>query len=133
MKIELIEDVTYKEPLLTIRCDTSDNVEVKQLLSQIENVNWKQLLVFDANTKEHVILLPSQMLYAEIVERHVYLYTNDHVYETHISLTELTDIYQSFGFFRCSKTLVVNLYSICRLKSIMSEELWLNFQMVKKS
>lgn len=120
MKVEFIEDAAFKEPHITIRCATADNPEIKQLLSKLTSKNKQQLLVTDTDSRENVILLPTKMLYAEIVDRHIYLYTADHVYETHLSLAEMADTFKEYGFFRCSKTMVVNLYAICRLKSVMS-------------
>ena len=120
MKVEFIEDTAFKEPHITIRCATADNAEVKHLLTKLTINNQQQLLATDTNSRESVILLPSKMLYAEIVDRHIYLYTTDHVYETHLSLAEMANTFKEYGFFRCSKTMVVNLFAICRLKSVIS-------------
>ena len=74
----------------------------------------------DKGLNEIIVLSPSQLLYAEIVDNHIYLYTNDHVYETRVSLSQLENEYFTFGLIRCAKTMVVNLYAIHQLKSSTS-------------
>lgn len=57
------------------------------------------------------------ILYAESVDRTTYLYTADGVYRASCSLQTLEMMYSNKGFFRCSKSMILNIYRISELKS----------------
>lgn len=57
------------------------------------------------------------ILYAESVDRLTFLYTADGVYQTSCSLQALERMYAGRGFFRCAKSMVLNIYRIAALRS----------------
>ena len=61
---------------------------------------------------------PHTVLYVDTVEERTFLYCDESVYETSLTLTELTSKYEDMGFFRISKSMIVNLHRIKRLRSI---------------
>lgn len=66
---------------------------------------------------QHFMILPQEIVYAESVEGTTFLYTQEDVYKSTLSLTALEAAYIEEGFFRCSKAMVINIYHIKRLKS----------------
>lgn len=63
------------------------------------------------------MLLPESILYLESVDGVTYAYLKDRVCRVQSSLFELALCYEGRGFFRCSKSMVLNLYKISFLKS----------------
>ncbi len=57
------------------------------------------------------------ILYAESVDRVTFLYTADSVYKSSCSLQTLELMYSEKGFFRCSKSMIINIYRISELRS----------------
>ena len=58
-----------------------------------------------------------EILYAESVERMTFLYTSEGVYQTACTLRDLEIAYAHRGFFRCSKSTIINIYLIAELRS----------------
>ena len=46
-----------------------------------------------------------------------YLYTSMEVYRTNMSLAAVESLYMDEGYFRCSKSMIINIYHIEKLKS----------------
>lgn len=64
-----------------------------------------------------VMVLPGDVIYLESVEGITYLYTAEEVLSTGLSLAAAEEEFAEEGFFRCSKSMVINIYHIERLKS----------------
>lgn len=67
--------------------------------------------------QQFIISIPS-ILYLESVEGGTYLYTEKEVYRLNLTLALFESLYAEEGFFRCSKSMVINIYRIKNLKSI---------------
>lgn len=63
------------------------------------------------------LLLPEQIYYFESVDGVTYAYLKDRVCKVHDSLERLAIHYEDRGMFRCSKSMVINIYKISYLKS----------------
>jgi len=66
---------------------------------------------------ETYILDVSQILYIETIERKVFLYSSNNVYETPLKLYALEEQLESQDFFRASKSSIINLGHMHALKS----------------
>lgn len=66
---------------------------------------------------KRVLLLPENILYVESVDGVTYAYLEEKVLRVQMSLTEAEMRYGNRGFFRCSKSMVLNIYKISYLKS----------------
>lgn len=66
---------------------------------------------------EWAVLWPGDVIYLESVDGVTWLYTADAVYRTTDSLAALEARYAQEGYFRCSKSMVINIYRISHLKS----------------
>lgn len=64
------------------------------------------------------VLDVSKVLYAESVDGVTYLYTEQEIYRSDLTLTVCETLYAAEGLFRCSKSMVLNIYHIKRLKSM---------------
>lgn len=63
------------------------------------------------------LLVPEHVYYLESVDGVTFAYLKDKVYKVQMSLLELEICYEGRGFFRCSKSMVLNIYKISHLKS----------------
>ena len=60
----------------------------------------------------------SEVIYLESVDGGTYLYTEQDVYKSNLTLAVAEAVYAEEGLFRCSKSMVINMYRIQRLKSM---------------
>lgn len=64
-----------------------------------------------------LFLLPEQIYYFESVDGATYAYLKDMVCKVNDSLERLAVRFEDRGMFRCSKSMVINIYKISYLKS----------------
>lgn len=91
------------------------NEEVESLIRRIEQKNDKLLVVVE---DKKILVAPEDVLYLESVDNIVYVYTKKIVGKTGMTLSLSESLYENDGFFRCSKSMVINIYHIEYLKSI---------------
>lgn len=63
------------------------------------------------------LLTPGEILYFESVDGGVFAYLQEEVYRVKENLYELLGKYGEAGFFRCSRTMLANIYRMDYLKS----------------
>lgn len=97
-----------------LRCPRLDG-EMLWVLSLLRS-GLQRLCVWDEG-REVTLLAPGEVLYCESVEDHTFVYTEQAVYQTALSLAELEGRYGDAGFFRTGKSAVANLYRLRSLKS----------------
>ena len=66
---------------------------------------------------QQFVISPQNVIYLESVDGITYLYTDEDVYRTGLSLAAAEAAYMEEGYFRCSKSMVINIYRIQKLKS----------------
>ena len=96
-------------------------IKYRQITEQIEglinyiNQNEKKLMVLKEG--QQFALPPQNVIYLESVVGITYAYTSMEVYRTNLSLAAVETMYMQEGYFRCSKSMIINIYRIERLKS----------------
>ena len=65
-----------------------------------------------------IILDPYQVLYIETVDTTTYAYTVEDVYKIDYTLAEAEHEFVRDGYFRCSKSMVININRVSSLKSL---------------
>lgn len=68
--------------------------------------------------KEQVLLNPADILYVESIDRTTYVYTGEDVYTICMSLMAFQGMTDDKSFFRCSKSMIINIRHIMTLKSL---------------
>lgn len=89
--------------------------QIERIVSYIEGKGEKWIGIKDG---QDCILSVYEVIYLESVEGITYLYTEHEVYQSGFTLADAEVIYAEEGFFRCSKSMIINMYRIKRLKSI---------------
>lgn len=75
----------------------------------------QKLMVFSG--EERLLISPEDILYLESVEGISWAYLPDKVCRVNEGLGQLAALYAGRGFFRCSKSMVLNIHRISSLKS----------------
>lgn len=97
-------------------------IKYKQMTEDINNIvhyieGKGQKLVGMKDGQESRIHI-SEVIYLESVDGGTYLYTKQEVYKSNLTLAVAEAVYAEEGLFRCSKSMVINMYRIQRLKSM---------------
>ncbi|MBU5626821.1 LytTR family transcriptional regulator DNA-binding domain-containing protein [Oscillibacter sp. MSJ-2] len=111
MKIT-IEELPGAELEIILRCPRADE-QIRSLANRISALVEGRIAV--RAEEETRLLEPEEVLYIEAVEGTAFVYTENAVWPTRLTLSETEGL--SEGFFRCSKSMVVNLRRIERLCS----------------
>ena len=114
MKITIKTDATVSDTLVEITCN-KQSPEIEKIAAILRMMD-KQLT---GKKGDQIELIPvHHVIYIEAVDRKCFLYTDTSCFESDFKLYELEEQLQSNGFFRISKSLLINLQEV---KSIRSE------------
>ncbi|MGN0341621.1 MAG: LytTR family DNA-binding domain-containing protein [Roseburia sp.] len=72
---------------------------------------------------ESIIFSPEEILYIEKVDEKTFAYTRDRVIQLDMSLAMVELILDDVRYFRCSKSMIVNVDKVERLKSLPSNRI----------
>lgn len=111
MKIIIDESDTYEELTVVVQCKKCDE-EILELIARMKAENEKIMGSLD---EKAFVLEPKDILYFESVDKKTFIYTTKEVYETSLRLYEIEKILRLRGFFRSSKSTILN---IGKIKSI---------------
>lgn len=88
--------------------------EIEELLSYL---NKRSRTILCKKDGEDVLVRPRDVIYLESVDGTTYVYTECDVLQAGLSLAGAEAEFSGSGFFRCSKSMVINVYHVERLKS----------------
>ncbi len=99
---------------------TAVEIHCREITSKTERLEryirrFDERIIGSSEGQAHTIAL-EQILYIEAVDKKTFLYTPGNVYETDKKLYELESLLDEKTFFRCSKSVIVNLNKITKLK-----------------
>lgn len=89
--------------------------EIEEIVKYVERQKKRLLAVKDG---QQFVLGVHEVVYLESVDGVTWLYTEKEVYRSNLTLALCETLYDGEGFFRCSKSMVLNIYRIKRLKSM---------------
>lgn len=116
MKIIIESIADGCEPEIVIRCNDLDE-SLLQLIYALKTNGRK--LVGQADATTHLIE-PREVFYFEAVDNRVFIYCREKVYETKKKLYQLEEEYENAGFFRASKSILLNLDKVKSLSPAFS-------------
>jgi len=96
------------------------NEEVERILAFMEQGS-RRILGWREN--EQVVIAPGDLLYAESVEGKTFAYTEQEVYRMNYTLQQLEVLLQKEYFFRCSKSMIININKVAALRSLSSNRI----------
>ncbi len=114
------------------RTDTEIAIACNQLTPEIEKIIatlriLNQQLVVVKNDETHIIDV-SQIIYIESVDRKTFVYTSDNFFESKLKLYEIEERLCQCGFFRASKSCIVQLRHIKSLKADIDRKIRLTLE-----
>ncbi|EAC5847696.1 LytTR family transcriptional regulator [Listeria monocytogenes] len=89
-----------------VYCHPDNLEEVTNMVIGIEESAGKISVKKDGAT---YLLEPKAILYFEAVESKIFVYTEKEIYEIHWKLYELEEKFKESSFFRCSKSMILNI------------------------
>ena len=124
MKIAINIDENIKDTEISISCSRL-TPEVEKMIATFRILN-QQMMVTQKD--ETVILDVSKIVYIESVDRKTFVYTKDTVYESKLKLYEVEEELCESGFFRASKSCIVQLRYIKSLKADIDRRIRLTLE-----
>lgn len=114
-----IEQITHGEDELILKYK-SLSPEVEEILALIDK---KPRKLSGKSEQGEVLFAPSEILYIEKVDEKTFAYTKELVIQLNKSLQALELLLHEEKYFRCSKSMIVNIDQIERLKSLPSNRI----------
>ena len=93
-----------------------DSPEMPRVLALLEGLSERMWLLDER--RNPVSVSPGEVVWADMVEDKLFVYTTEGIYQATCPLSELELRWERCGLFRCSKSTVVNLYAVQRLRSL---------------
>lgn len=113
MKIIINIDENVSETEITISCNQLTE-EIENIMATLRIMNQQMLVHKD---EENHLLDVSRISYIEALERKTFVYTEDDVFESKLKLYEMEEKLCRAGFFRVSKSCLVNLKYIKSIRN----------------
>lgn len=124
MKIIIDIDENVSETEITISCNQLTD-EVENIIATLRIMN-QQMLVYKDN--ENYLLDVSSISYVETLERKTFVYAEDDLFESKLKLYEIEEKLCRFGFFRVSKSCLVNLKYIKTIRNDLERRIRLTLK-----
>lgn len=113
MKITLQQIHEGKDEVIIKYRQMTERIE--EIVKLVEGQGEKVLGIKEG---QQFLISIHKVIYLESVDGITYLYTEDEVYKSNLTLALFEVMYAEEGFFRCSKSMVINIYRIKKLKSM---------------
>ena len=119
MVVNIEENNNFVETEVLIRCICYDR-EIDKLKDHI--LSFEERLTVSQG-KKRILLMGSQILYMESVDKKTFVYDAKEMYETEYRLYELEDMLKKQNFIRISKAAIVNFSKIVTIRPNLNRTL----------
>lgn len=119
LKIEIDVKESYQDTEIKIFCNRL-TPEIEKIIATLRMMN-RQLTV--SKEGEIYLLDVNEVIYAESIDKKTFVYTGTEVYESDFKLYELEQQLDPCGFFRASKSCMVQLKYIRSLKADINRKI----------
>ena len=124
LKITININEEIKDTDIVINCN-SLSPEIERILATLRILN-QQLMV--TKEDENFILDVAEIIYVEAIDRKTFVYTKKDIFESKLKLYEMEEKLIRCGFFRVSKSCLVQLKYIKSLKNDVDRKIRLTLQ-----
>ena len=114
-----INKINCDEPELILNYEEL-NPEVKAAIAFMEK---SQKRLVGKAEGEVLVFSPDQVLYFEKVDEKTFAYTDNSVIQVDMSLYSIEIMLEDARYFRCSKSMIVNVSKVSKLKSLPSNRI----------
>lgn len=124
MKITIQINPDIQDTDITISC-ANLSPEIEKILATLRILN--QQIMVEKNGETHILDV-AEIIYIEAIDRKTFVYTNKEYYESKLKLYEMEERLVQSGFFRVSKSCLVQLRYIKSLKNDVDRKIRLTLQ-----
>lgn len=124
MKITINVDEKINETKIEIHCKQL-TPDIEKILATLRMLNQQMMVTKE---EENYLLDVAKIVYIEAIDRKTFVYTADSVYESKLKLYEMEERLCESGFFRISKSCLVNLRYIKSLRNDVERKLRLTLE-----
>lgn len=96
------------------------NPEVEAVLLFMDK---RQRKLIGRNNDETIVFTPEEILYIEKVDNKTFVYTDDNEIQVEMSLYSIELLLDDESYFRCSKSMIINVNKVEMLKSMPSNRI----------
>lgn len=114
-----IEHISQGEEEVILRCH-SPSAEMEQLIRYLESRSRKLIGIRDSI---RTVVEQPEILYVESVEGKTFAYTESEVFQMEHSLAQMEQLLGAVNFFRCSKSMILNIDRVRELRSLASNRI----------
>lgn len=114
-----IEHISQGEEEVILRCH-SPSAEMEQLIRYLESRSRKLIGIRDGI---RTVVEQPEILYVESVEGKTFAYTESEVFQMEYSLAQMEQLLGAVNFFRCSKSMILNIDRVRELRSLASNRI----------
>lgn len=108
MKVTIENIPDGSEPEIIVRCNELD----ESLLQMIHYVKASSKKIIGLTGLQMHVINPKDVFYFESVDNKVFIYCKEKVFESKLRLYEIETEYVNLGFFRASKSTILNISKI---------------------
>ena len=124
MKISIDIDPSKQDTEIHISCK-SLTPEIEKIMATLRMIN--QQIMVEKEQETHILDV-TKIMYVEAVERKTFVYTKEDCFESKLKLYEMEERLEESGFFRISKSCLVQLRRIKSLKNDMDRKIKLTLE-----
>lgn len=114
-----IEHISQGEEEVILRCH-SPSAEMEQLIRYLESRSRRLIGIRDGI---RTVVEQPEILYVESVEGKTFAYTESEVFQMEHSLAQMEQLLGAVNFFRCSKSMILNIDRVRELRSLASNRI----------
>lgn len=119
MKITVHTDKEAEEVRIDVTC-REITPEIERMVATLRMLNHQ----LTGRQGSQIFQVPvKDVIYIEAMDRKCFLYTKDAYYETDYRLYELEELLDANGFFRISKSVLINLQSVTSIQTELNRRL----------
>lgn len=119
MKIAVHTDKEAEEVRIDVTC-REVTPEIERMVATLRMLNHQ----LTGRQGSQIFQVPAEdVIYVEAVDRKCFLYTKDDYFETDYRLYELEELLEADGFFRISKSVLINLQAVTSLQTELNRRL----------
>lgn len=89
----------------------------------IDFINGRQRKLVGKISGVDFVINPDEILYIEVVDDKTFAYTKDKVIQLSMGLREVSEYLENIKYYRCSKSMIVNIDKVETLRSLSSNRI----------
>lgn len=119
MKIAVHTDKEAEEVRIDVTC-REVTPEIERMVATLRMLNHQ----LTGRQGSQIFQVPAEdVIYVEAVDRKCFLYTKDNYFEADYRLYELEELLDADGFFRISKSVLINLQAVASIQTELNRRL----------